>query len=445
MPDNYLLSRRLPLIALLAILGLFFLAPQNISAHQQPTTIVMLDVNPDQVNMELQIPLPELELAFGHDVSQNTDNLIERLSPQIKDYLLAHIHPTTFDNQNWTVAIRDMSLSEAEQTQSGPYQEIKIRLDLTPPIGASTRQFVLNYDVIMHQVVTHKALVGVRQDWEAGRIGEQPVTVGVIAVDTATTKIFPLEVNLQKGGLWEGFKGMVALGMRHIKDGTDHLLFLLVLLLPTTLLVSENRWGDFGGAKYSFKRLLKIVTAFTVGHSITLLIGASGILQMPQKPIEILIAVSILVSAVHAVRPIFAGREMFVAAGFGLVHGLAFAAVLSEMNLSSGAFALSIFGFNVGIELMQIFVIVVVVPWLILLSQTPIYKSFRIAGAIPAAGAAMAWIVERVSGEPNAVAASLTKMPEYAPFGILILAFIAFSAFGLQIIKNKEYAAEPQA
>ncbi len=440
MPDNYLISYRLSLFAFLAILAAIACAPQTTLAHQQPTTIVLLDVNPDKVSMELQIPLNELELAFGRDVSQNTDHLIERLSPQIKDYLLAHVHPATLENQLWSLAVTNMELGKAEQTQSGPYQEIKIFLDLTPPNGATTRQFVLNYDVIMHQVVTHKALVGIRQDWESGKIGEQPATVGIIAVDTATTKIFPLEINLQKGSSWEGFKGMVALGMRHILDGTDHLLFLLVLLLPATLLVDGRRWGNFGGAKLSVARLLKIVTAFTVGHSITLLLGAAGVLQMSQKPIEILIAVSILVSAVHAVRPIFAGKEMFIAAGFGLIHGLAFAAFLSAMNLHSSAFALSVFGFNVGIELMQIFIIAVVTPWIILLSLTPVYKWFRIAGAMLAAGAATAWITERVSGEPNKIGSSLQHISEYAPFGILILALVALLAFGLT--RNKAFRSK---
>jgi HupE / UreJ protein len=93
---------------------------------------------------------------------------------------------------------------------------------------------------------------------------------------------------------------------------------------------------------------LRIVTAFTLGHSLTLLAGALGWLRLPGQPVEILIAVSILVSAAHAQRPLFPGREAQVAAGFGLVHilvhGLAFTGTLAGLHLSAGPLALSILG-----------------------------------------------------------------------------------------------------
>jgi hypothetical protein len=182
--------------------------------------------------------------------------------------------------------------------------------------------------------------------------------------------------------------------------------------------------------------LLKIVTAFTVGHSLTLLVGALDLFRVPQQPIEVLIAVSILISAVHAVRPIFPGKEMYVAAGFGLIHGLAFAAALSELHLTPSAMALSILGFNIGIELMQLFVVALVVPWLMLLSQTAFYSQLRIAGAVTAAIAAIAWIVERITGNPNQIAVFVQNVSQYAHLGIFVLALLALLAFGLQYYKR---------
>lgn len=438
------LHRRRFLSIFLALFLAIIIAPQNIFAHQQPTTIVLLDVNPDKVAMEMEIPLTELELAFGNNVTQDANTLIERLKPQLSEYLKAHISPVT-GNQKWSVEIADMKVEKAIQTQDVPFQEIKVSLNLIPPSGVDTRNFTLNYDVIMHQVVTHKALVSIRNDWENGVNAESPIEAGVLAVDNQTGKALPIEINLEKGNWFSGFKSMVALGMRHIKEGTDHLLFLLVLLLPATLLVNGKNWGEFGGVKYSVARLLKIVTAFTVGHSITLLIGALNLFQLPQQPIEVLIAVSILVSAVHAVRPIFPGKEMYVAAAFGLVHGLAFATVLADLNLDAKRMALSILGFNIGIELMQLFVIALIVPWFILIAQTSIYKFVRVAGAFLSGVAAIAWIAERVSGRSNVVADAVQNASEYAPFGILALAFIALSAFVLQNIKNAKPARNAEA
>jgi hypothetical protein len=195
------------------------------------------------------------------------------------------------------------------------------------------------------------------------------------------------------------------------------------------LTAQAGRWRGVGGARHGVSRLVMIVTAFTVGHSVTLLIGAWGLVRLPQQPVEIVIAVSILISAVHAVRPLFAGKEAYVAAGFGLVHGLAFSAALWDLNLGAGPMALSILGFNLGVELMQVFVIAVTMPWLIVLSLTPIYSHVRIAGASLAGVAALGWIANRVSGEPNVIDSSVLHLTPYAPFVIFLLALVAIPAY----------------
>lgn len=176
------------------------------------------------------------------------------------------------------------------------------------------------------------------------------------------------------------------------------------------------------GVRYSIRRLLLIVTAFTVGHSLTLLLGSLGWVRLPAQPIEVLIAVSILVSAGHALRPLFPGREAYVAAGFGLVHGLAFADTLANLHLDAGPMALSILGFNLGIEAMQLVVIALTIPWLMLLSRTPAYPTVRLSGALLAAVAAVAWVAERVTGQRNGLAEGVERVTEYAPYGLALLA-----------------------
>ena len=91
--------------------------------------------------------------------------------------------------------------------------------------------------------------------------------------------------------------------------------------------------------------------------------------------------------------------------------------------------AATIFGFNVGIELMQLLVVAFTMPWLILLSTTPAHRWVRIAGAVLAGVASVAWIFNRVSGQPNAVEQSMNGLAERAPLGILILASIATLAW----------------
>jgi hypothetical protein len=200
-----------------------------------------------------------------------------------------------------------------------------------------------------------------------------------------------------------GFASIFRLGMHHIAEGTDHLLFLLALLLPAPLMVIGSRWAGFAGVRQSLLRILKVVTAFTVGHSITLALAALGFVRVPSRPIEVLIAVSILVSAAHALRPIFPGREAAIAAFFGLIHGLAFASTLGELGLGRWERVAGIFGFNLGIETMQLIVVAAIMPSLVLMSRTSAYQFLRIGGALFAGFASVCWIAERLLGVHTSV------------------------------------------
>lgn len=196
---------------------------------------------------------------------------------------------------------------------------------------------------------------------------------------------------------------MFRLGMRHIAQGTDHLLFLLALLLPAPLLVVRFRWAAIGSIRNSLVQVLRVVSAFTIGHSATLALGAWGFVSLPGRLVEVLIAVSILVSAVHALRPLFPGREPVIAAGFGLIHGLAFATTLQNLGVGPWQRISSILGFNLGIETMQLMVVSAILPSLLILSRTPAYTVFRSLGALFAGLASLGWILERSFDVPGLV------------------------------------------
>ena len=222
--------------------------------------------------------------------------------------------------------------------------------------------------------------------------------------------------------------GMVRLGMHHIAEGTDHLLFLLVLLLPAPLAAAAGRWGGSAGARRGATRLLRIVTSFTIGHSLTLAAAASGVVRAPSAAVEVLIAVSILVSAVHAIRPIFPGREALVAAGFGLVHGCAFATTIAGYGFDAWHTVLAVLEFNVGIELMQVAILVATVPWLLSLARTKVYAPLRVSAAAAAGVAALGWIGERALGLANPVGPLVDAAASRGPVLIAALAAMALLA-----------------
>jgi hypothetical protein len=182
---------------------------------------------------------------------------------------------------------------------------------------------------------------------------------------------------ISRGFTWSGLGGAFRLGARHIAEGTDHLLFLLTLLLPAPLLASAGRWSGRATIRRSLIHILGIVTAFTLGHSLTLALSGLGLVHLPSRPVEVLIAFSILVSAIHAMRPLFPGREALVAASFGLVHGLAFASALNELGVTGWYRLVSLFGFNLGIEGMQLAVVAMTLPALLIASRTETYAVFR--------------------------------------------------------------------
>jgi hypothetical protein len=391
-----------------------------------PNSVVLLNIHTNRIDAELQIPLVELQSAWGHAVNDSSAGLVERLESQLRDYLKSHIRPQSPDGRYWEVLVGELVVHETRNPIVGVYRELTAQVQMIPPSGEDARQFTFHYDAVLHQVRTHKILVSVRQDWERGQLAEaEPVQVGEISLDIVNDRVLPLSVNLAEGSSWTGFAAMVKLGTQHIAEGTDHLLFLLVLLLPAPLLVAGRKWDKFGGGQHALIRLLQIVTAFTIGHSVTLLLGSLGWVRLPSQLVEVLIAVSILVSAIHAIRPLFPGRETWVAAGFGLVHGLAFADTLANLQLDAGPMALSILGFNLGIELMQLLVIALTIPWLILLSRTPTYQYIRVGGALLAGIAAAAWIIERLTEQSNPITLLLESERTKSIWLLIVLAIFA--------------------
>lgn len=415
-----------------SLLLFFVLSCSELRSHPMPNSVLLLDIKANGISAELQWPLNELQLALpGEDIERNPNTLLIRKGAWLENYLRSHMLITDLQGRAWKVLIKGEELSETEQIATGPFREVVFKLWLQPPAGISPRHFIMNYNAIMHQVVTHKMLIRIRQDWDGGLSAKDSsdADLGLLMMSTSNNKVPPLIINLDEGSKWKGFKSMVSLGIEHIAEGTDHLLFLLVLMLPAPLRAFGKKWTTSIGTRAGGIRLLKIATAFTVGHSITLLAGAVGWLKLPSQPVEIIISLSIFISAIHALRPIFPDKEVFVAAGFGLVHGLAFAATLSDLDLDGARMALSILGFNIGIELMQIFVILMIVPWFIVLSSYSIYRWIRISGAIFALVASLAWMVERGSQKSNWVTFLIQQIAGKGQWIVLFLAIISLVTY----------------
>jgi hypothetical protein len=186
-------------------------------------------------------------------------------------------------------------------------------------------------------------------------------------------------------------------GVWHIWIGFDHILFLLSLLLPAVLQRREGRWQAVRTFREAAVEVLKVVTAFTLAHSVTLTLATLGIVALPSRLVESAIAASVVLAALNNVFPLVDRRLWLVAFGFGLIHGLGFAGALAELGLPRHALVVSLLAFNLGVELGQLAIVAVFLPMAFFLRRTTLYPRLVLrAGSTAIAAIAGVWLVERV-------------------------------------------------
>lgn len=377
--------RRLLLALLVAALMLVGGPAPPAGAHPMSTSAVLLDIRGDRVEGEVQLPIDRLAVAVERELTAAGVLGADRVF--LERYTDQHISAVGRDGRPWTVALGAPSVQTIDGTAHLVYP-----LELRPPDGRVTN-FDLRYDVIVEELRTHKVIVTVRYDFCRGILkADDAETLGIF--DFATTS---LEVPAGEGSWVRGFATTAGLGIEHIGEGADHLLFLLMLLIPAPLVAAGGRWRAGPSTRRGVVRVVHVVSAFAAGHSLTLALAAAGVIDLPTRPVETLIALSIAVSAVHAIRPLMARGEMLIAGGFGLVHGLAFASLIGDLGLDRGSLVTTLLGFNLGIELTQLLVVALMMPSLIVLARTAVYPVFRIGVALVGLLFSVSWMLERAT------------------------------------------------
>lgn len=363
-------------------------ASSAVSAHPVPESQVWIDTTPAGLRLTVLLPLNRLELAFGAPLAQAPEAVLSLHGEALTQHLLQHLG-VRGDEQSpgWTVRRPVLTVQG-----SGAGAELCAVIEAQAPAGTDPRRAVLFYDLITHEVRTHRALVFLRNDWAAGFASAAPLLLGELRHGQARLAI-PLEPP-QPGAAWRRLAGA---GMRHIAEGTDHLLFLLMLLLVAPLTAQGGRWQLARGTRQALAQLAKVVTAFTLGHSLTLALGSSAVLQLPVQAVEVAVALSIAVAALHALRPLFADAELVMALLFGLIHGLAFSASLSGAGLTIWQHVQALLAFNLGIEAMQLMLVALVVAPLLLLQRASAggYRRLRQGAALLGLALALLWAAER--------------------------------------------------
>jgi hypothetical protein len=403
--------------SVLAVLA-WCLASAVAEAHPTPGSVAYIDFTVDGARVEQDVPLEELERALHQPLiapGETPENAVDFRRGFLREYAALHLRAEALGSDAaWQTEVLGVT---GHDSPDGP--RVRFQFALHAPTGDASDSIAFHDDLVGHEVISHYITVYVRSDWAAGGAKPEPLLAGVLHAGRNDVTV------ARKGSFVGGLRSVVELGMEHIATGVDHLLFLFALILVAPVSALGGRWASGKGRRQTLLALLRVVSAFTVGHSVTLALGALGWIAVPPALVEAAIAGSVLVTAVHALRPLFPRREAVVAGVFGLVHGLAFAQTLAGRDLGRAQAAWTLLGFNTGIELAQLGILALVLPWLLILAGSRAYSTFRVAGASVIVVCASSWLAERTLGVFNPLDRPLAWLTEHPLVPLFALAALA--------------------
>ncbi len=385
-------SRLVKVLSLFLILGAVFATTTTpASAHTGVQSYIYLDVDESSMTGRIEAPIPDLRDVLGLNLKGSDEEITNEVNdalPAVTAYLAEHF-VLEVDGETLPIRFDEASLffSEAEEEDDN-YMVFPFEVEVADVVP---REFDLRADFFIEEVDNRENWLIISNDYEAGVIENGYEEISRFTEPDATESV--------KLGEPDRFKNLVSsvkLGVDHMRTGPDHILFVLVLLLPSVL-VFKGSWkpsASFGSALW---RVLKIVTMFTLAHSVTFTLTGIGVLpSLSSRVVESIIALSIAAAALHNLRPIFANREWLISFVFGLFHGMGFASLISGLDVKLSTELISLFGRNLGIEIGQAIVILLLFPALFLLRRTTLYSKFFVVGSLLLTFISLGWMIERL-------------------------------------------------
>jgi uncharacterized membrane protein len=347
-------------------------------AHKPSDSYLTLDVRQAHVDGQWDIALRDLDMAIGLDQDGNgelTWNEVRARHDAIAAYALARLKLASAGAPCPLRVVEQL----LDEHSDGAYAVLRLRGDC----GGTVSTLDVDYRLLFDIDPQHKGLLQLRHGGQ--------VSTAIFAPDSARQAL-----RVADASAWRQFGDYVRHGVWHIWIGFDHILFLLSLLLPAVLVYRDRHWQGRTTFRAAAFDVLKIVTAFTLAHSITLTMATLGAVALPSRLVESAIAASVAFAALNNVWPLFHDRRALVAFAFGLIHGFGFASVLLDLGLPKTALLLSLVGFNVGVELGQLTIVLLFLPLAFWARNTMLYRRGILgAGSCMIALLALAWLLER--------------------------------------------------
>lgn len=373
------------------LLGLCLLAG-DAGAHRVGESYLFLDISAQGLEGRVEATFSDLDRALdldGDGDGKVSDAELETAAAAVRSYVA--------DRLRLGPPADPYRLEYAEhrimETYRGRYFVLPFAAEGIGPLTRSD-SIEIEYSVFFDSDPQQRGLLIVERNRLVGSVNEDETVSLVFSPDSPR---LPLE--LKGRSLGRELANFVGQGIWHIWIGIDHVLFLLAFVLPSVLRRRGTSWEPAGDFRQALVAVVKVISLFTLAHSITLCLAALEIVQLPPRLVESVIAASVVAAAVNNIYPFFGERLWSVIFGFGLFHGFGFANVLIDLGLSSGSLAISLLGFNLGVEIGQVAIVGVAFPLCFALRSQALYRPLGlVGGSALIGGIALLWLAERALG-----------------------------------------------
>ena len=343
-------------------------------AHQASEAYLTFRADGDRLEQRLDIALRDLDRDLALDANGDGELTWGEVRLRWADIEALADAGVRFVADGKACTRLDRSGPLLDEHSDGTHAVLLSRWQCPAPV----RELLIDYRLFARSDAAHRGLARL-----AGAAGEPRVLVPGAGAQT---------LSAATQSPW----GFVIEGMGHIAGGLDHVAFLVTLLLVAVWRRDGSRWVPRERAAGALAEAFRLVTAFTVAHSLTLGLAASGLIDPPAAAVESLIALTVLLAALDNLRPWVPGPRWLMVGAFGLVHGIGFAGPLKALGLSGTGIVVPLLAFNLGVELGQLALVVLLLPWALRWRSSTVYCRRIVpfaSGAI--AVLALLWCVER--------------------------------------------------
>ncbi|OGA04749.1 MAG: hypothetical protein A3I00_00400 [Betaproteobacteria bacterium RIFCSPLOWO2_02_FULL_64_12] len=352
----------------------------NVLAHKPSDSYLALKIENTRIAGQWDIALRDLEYAIGLDANsdgQITWAELKARHADIASYALARL---AIIGDSRPCIIRPTA-HLVDEHSDGAYEVLRFEAECED----AAESLEIRYNLFFDLDATHKGLLRLEVP--------QGTLTGVFSQERPAQRF-----ELKHASSLAQFLSFGREGVWHIWIGIDHVLFIISLLLPSVLVIGTgpSRWEPARAFAPAFWDVFKVVTSFTVAHSITLSLAALSVISLPSRLVESTIAASVALAALNNLWPVVTSRRWVVAFAFGLIHGFGFASVLTDLGLPRGSLLLALVGFNLGVEVGQLAIVSAFLPLAFMLRASWLYRRLLMTGgSLVVAAIALVWLVER--------------------------------------------------